>query len=63
VCSYDLQGLEHLNKLINIVNKLDNTSSPNDLNNIKNDMENMLENEFGLQINKLTEDFKHMFKK
>jgi hypothetical protein len=57
------QGLEHLNKLINIVNKLDNTSSPNDLNNIKNDMENMLENEFGLQINKLTEDFKHMFKK
>ena len=56
------QGIEKVGKMLNIIKKLENSQSKNDINNIKEEMDTFLSNDFGIDINKLNNDMVSLMK-
>ena len=56
--SPDLPCFDQIGKMMNIIKKLENSKSKDDMNNIKSEMDNFLGNDLGIDITKLNEDIK-----
>uniref|UniRef100_A0A6C0EEA6 Uncharacterized protein n=1 Tax=viral metagenome TaxID=1070528 RepID=A0A6C0EEA6_9ZZZZ len=56
-----INGLDKIGKMMDIMKNLEKSKSKNDIGNIKKEMDNLLINDFGIDINKLNEDMKKNF--
>jgi hypothetical protein len=53
----NIPEFNNINKMINIIKKIDNLDSQDDMNTIKNEMENFLQSDMGINLSQLNEKF------
>lgn len=58
--SNNIPGMENLHTLFGFVNKLENTKDPDNIDNVKNEMDSFLQNNLGIDINKFNDDIKKL---
>jgi hypothetical protein len=61
--SLNLEGMPNLGKIMEIMQKLDKSSTPNDADNLKNEMNTFLKNDLGIDMNNFTQQLEEMTKK
>ena len=54
------QGFEQIGKMMNIIKKLESSTSKNDVEHIKHEMDSFLESDLGINVNKLNDDIKKL---
>lgn len=60
--STEMQGLPDFSKVFNLIQRLDNTESKEDADNLKTEMSNFLQTELGLDVEKLNQQFEELSK-
>jgi hypothetical protein len=59
----NLEGIPNLGKIMEIMQKLDKSSTPDDAENLKEEMSTFLKNDLGIDMNDFTQQIEEMSKK